>query len=117
MKLNNEEIARLCHNVNKAYCAAIGDLSQPEWELAPEWQRASAIFGVQAHIFSGFTMLPQDSHISWMKQKIDDGWTYGPVKAPDKKTHPCLVEYDKLPVDQKVKDYLFREIVHTLAKP
>ena len=116
MELSYEQIANVCHNVNKAYCTALGDLSQPEWELAPDWQRASAIAGVKAHIESGLTMLPEDSHISWKKQKESEGWVFGALKDAEKKTHPCMVDYDQLPEHQKVKDYLFREVVHTLAK-
>ena len=37
-----DSIARVCHEVNRAYCQALGDDSQPTWEEAPEWQRASA---------------------------------------------------------------------------
>ena len=116
MKLTQEEIAIVCHNVNKAYCTAIGDLSQPEWELAPDWQRQSAIAGVKAHIDSGLTMLPDDSHLSWFEAKKNDGWVYGPVKDPATKQHPCMVPYAELPAEQKAKDYLFREVVHTLTK-
>jgi len=116
MKLTIGEIANVCHNVNKAYCTAMGDLSQPEWELAPDWQRESAIVGVKAHIDSGLTMLPSDSHESWMKQKVAEGWVFGETKDPEKKTHPCMVPYDELPKEQKAKDYLFMEVVHTLAK-
>lgn len=116
MKLTIEEIANVCHQVNKAYCAAIGNHSQPEWELAPDWQRQSAINGVKAHIDSGLTMLPEDSHVSWMNQKIDEGWVYGPAKDPVKKEHPCMVPYEQLPIEQRTKDYLFREVVHTLVK-
>ena len=36
MILSVEEIARVCHNVNKAYCEAIGDDSQVTWEEAPK---------------------------------------------------------------------------------
>lgn len=116
MKLSVEEIANVCHQVNKAYCSSIGDKSQPEWELAPEWQRKSAIIGVQAHIDSGLTMQPEDSHISWMKLKQQDGWVYGDVKDAKKKTHPCIVEYSQLPKEQQAKDLLFLEVVHTLVK-
>lgn len=116
MKLTIEDIARVCHNVNKAYCQSMGDLSQHEWELAPDWQRESAVKGVKAHIDSGLKMQPEDSHISWMDEKKKDGWIYGPAKDADKKEHPCMVPYDQLPVSQKTKDYLFREIVHCLVK-
>jgi hypothetical protein len=30
IKANIIEIAEVCHNVNKAYCEALGDMSQPE---------------------------------------------------------------------------------------
>lgn len=116
MKLTINEIANVCHSVNKAYCQAIGDLSQSEWELASDWQRESAFNGVKAHIDSGLTMLPEDSHISWMKEKEQKGWVYGAEKDLVKKTHPCMIEYKYLPESQKIKDYLFREVVHCLAK-
>lgn len=45
MEMENEKIARVAHEVNKAYCEALGDMSQPVWEEAPEWQRASATSG------------------------------------------------------------------------
>lgn len=102
-------IARIAHNVNKAYCEAIGDNSQPTWEDAPEWQRTSACKGVGFHL-SG-DRAPEDSHISWMKEKVKDGWVYGEVKDPDKKTHPCLVPFRSLPTEQQVKDHLFKAVV------
>ena len=37
--MNNEDIARVAHQVNKAYCEALGDTSQPDWENAPDWQK------------------------------------------------------------------------------
>jgi len=36
-----EDIARMCHQINKSYCEAIGDYSQVDWENAPEWQKQS----------------------------------------------------------------------------
>jgi hypothetical protein len=116
MILSIAEIASVAHNVNKAYCKSIGDTTQTEWELAPDWQRESAIAGVKAHIDFGIKMLPEDRHKSWYNQKISDGWAYGEVKDPVLKTHPCLVDYDRLPEAQKTKDYLFSEVVHCLAK-
>jgi hypothetical protein len=110
-------IARVCHNVNRAYCQSIGDHSQPEWKDAPEWQKQSAINGVKAHVESGFTMQPEDSHKSWLAQKEADGWVYGPTKDPSAKTHPCMVPYDQLPLEQRTKDYLFREVVHSMMLP
>lgn len=115
MKLSIEEIAIAAHEVNSEYCKSLGDLSQPEWELAPEWQRTSAINGVGFHIENP-TAGPDDSHNAWLREKQADGWKYGPVKNPELKEHPCFVPYDELPQAQRSKDYIFRGIVHVLAK-
>lgn len=107
-----DRIARVCHEVNRAYCQALGDNSQPAWEDAPEWQRASARMGVDLHTMGDFG--PEASHISWMRQKQDDGWTYGPVKDPEAKQHPCMVPFAELPREQQAKDFIFRAVVHAL---
>lgn len=108
-----ELVAKAAHEINKAYCEALGDMSQPEWEDAPEWQRQSAIAGVEHHI-SNPNCTPEGSHESWLAQKEADGWVYGEVKDPEKKEHPCMVPYEQLPVEQKAKDYLFRQVVHSM---
>lgn len=105
-------IARVAHEVNRAYCASIGDLSQPAWEDAPHWQRASAELGVSFHLNGDHG--PEASHESWMRQKLADGWRYGEVKDPEAKTHPCMVPFDQLPREQQAKDYLFRAVVNAL---
>lgn len=110
-----KEIARVCHEVNRAYCTAIGDTSQPEWEDAPQWQQDSAVSGVKAKIANPDST-PEDSHNGWLAHKQADGWVYGAIKDPNKKEHPCMVSYDQLPVEQRVKDYLFISVVRALSK-
>lgn len=105
----NEQIARICHEVNRAYCNSIGDTSQPSWDEAPQWQKESAVNGVNFHLNNDTT--PEQSHENWLKEKIATGWVYGPVKDPEKKEHPCMVPYDQLPLEQRTKDYLFKAIV------
>jgi hypothetical protein len=109
-----DHIARVCHEVNRAYCQSLGDFSQPKWEDAPEWQRASARMGVDLHCMGDFG--PEASHISWMKQKVEDGWGYGEIKDPEAKTHPCIVPFDQLPREQQAKDFIFRGVVHALRE-
>lgn len=112
---NVEKIAKVCHEVNRAYCLANGDNSQPAWEDAPEWQRQSAINGVQFHMANPDSK-PEDSHENWMKEKVADGWVYGPVKNPETKEHPCMVPYNLLPLEQRTKDYLFISVVRAMAE-
>ena len=47
-----EGIARVAHEINKAYCEALGDTSQKGWADAPQWQIDSACNGVEFHIDS-----------------------------------------------------------------
>jgi hypothetical protein len=92
----------------------LGDFSQPEWLLAPDWQRTSAINGVQA-ILTGLVTSPEQSHEAWCREKRATGWRHGSTKDPEAKTHPCLVSYADLPAVQRIKDRLFFAIVATLA--
>jgi RyR domain len=108
-----DSIARVCHEVNRAYCQALGDNSQPTWEDAPRWQRDSAMLGVKLHIDNPAAS-PAASHESWMSQKVADGWVYGPEKRPDLKQHHCIVPFDQLPQEQQAKDFIFRAVVHAL---
>lgn len=107
------EVAMICHEANRAYCAAIGDNSQPLWEEAPDWQRDSACLGVEFHL-SNPDAGDEASHNNWLADKEKDGWKYGPVKDPSKKEHPCFVPFNQLPPEQQAKDRLFRSIVHAL---
>lgn len=110
-----EACARAAHEVNRAYCASLGDRSQPAWEEAPDWQRDSARNGVRAVLAGGPEHTPEKSHEGWFAQKIAEGWVYGPVKDPAAKTHPCCVPYAELPESQRSKDYLFIAVVRQVA--
>lgn len=113
MKPQLEKIAQVCHEVNRAYCLALGDDSQVAWADAPEWQRQSAYNGVVYH-FNNADSTPADSHASWYAEKEADGWVYGEEKDTELKTHPCMVEYEDLPVEQQAKDFMFSAIVKTM---
>ena len=108
------EIAFICHQANRMWCACNGDYSQPTWDDAPDWQHESTIDGVE-HALTYPEAGPEDSHQNWWAGKIADGWTCGPVKDPVAKTHPCMVPYDQLPEFQRKKDALFLAIVRALA--
>lgn len=107
-----EAIARATHEANRAYCLANGDTSQPSWDDAPDWQRTSARHGVVGAL-AGNT--PEQSHEGWMREKLATGWSYGPVKDPERKQHPCMVPYEQLPPEQRGKDALFVCVARAMA--
>lgn len=108
--LATDQIARICHEVNRAYCIAQGDNSQVPWDDAPENIRASAVAGVQAAV-NDPEATPESMHKSWLAFKEADGWVWGPEKDASIKTHPCMKEYSLLPEPQKMKDHLFLAVV------
>lgn len=109
----DEQVARVCHEANKALQYIHGDPapSQP-WNCEPYELRKSVIEGVRK-ARQGCT--PRELHETWVEYKRDHGWIYGPEKDPDRKTHPCLVPYDELPQEQRDKDQLFLLIVTALT--
>jgi len=108
-----QDIAQVCHETNRAFCQRLGDNSQLPWDEAPEWQRTSAVNGVQFKLDNPDAP-PSASHDSWLKEKTKTGWKFGPVKDAEKKEHPCFVPYEELPADQQAKDALFIGIVNAL---
>src|SRR5258708_1659634 len=108
-----EKIAWIVHEANRAYCQSIGDDSQPPWADAPDWQRQSAIKGVQG-ILNGTITRPEQSHEGWLAEKKATGWKYGPTKNPEAKEHPCFVPYAELPPEQRLKDAIFFGIVKAM---
>lgn len=107
-----EAIAAAAQMAQRALCLAQGDDSQPTWKDAPDWQRETILKGVVGAL-AGNT--PEESHASWMAEKVAAGWTYGPVKDPANKRHPCMVPYDALPPSQRIKDQVFIETVRSIA--
>lgn len=107
-------IAAVAHDANARYCATLGDLSQPRWEMADQWQRDSSIAGVRAYLRNP-NATPANMHEFWHADKKAAGWKYGPVKDAEKKQHPCMLPYDELPPAQRVKDRLFLAVVGALC--
>ncbi len=113
--MNKEEIARVAHLVNKAFCESIGDFSQTDWKTAPDWQKQSTMHVVDLHL-NNPDAGAEASHESWMKEKVDNGWVYGEKKDPDLKQHPCLVPFQELSTEEQSKDFIFRAVVHALKQ-
>jgi hypothetical protein len=107
-------VARVCHEANRAYCKTLGDTSQSSWENAPQWQKDSAMDGVQFHLDNPDAD-DAASHENWLMDKRSCGWVYGPTKDAENKTHPCMMKFQDLPETQQLKDRLFRSICRALS--
>jgi hypothetical protein len=108
-----EEIAKVCFEANEALCEIIGDTSAKSWEEASEITKNSIIVGVKLYLTRP-TSTPMDAHNAWLDYKRAEGWVWGEEKDEVKKTHPNLVTFDQLPLEQKAKDYLFISVVNSL---
>ena len=49
-------------------------------------------------------MLAENTHEVWSKGRMEEGWTYGPVRNDELKQHPCLIPYSELPESEKEYD-------------
>ncbi|XP_063077897.1 ryanodine receptor 2 [Engraulis encrasicolus] len=56
--------------------------------------------------------LAENIHELWVMNKIELGWTYGAVRDDNKRQHPCLVEFSKLP--EQERSYNLQMSVETL---
>jgi ryanodine receptor 2 len=57
-------------------------------------------------------LLAKNTHEVWARQRLADGWRYGPTRDDVRKEHPCLVPYEEL--SDAEKEYDRRTAVETL---
>lgn len=48
--------------------------------------------------------IAENAHDTWARARMDEDWTYGPVRDDAKKQHPDLVPYAQLPESEKEYD-------------
>lgn len=49
-------------------------------------------------------LIAKNVHDVWALGRINEGWVFGEVKDPNKKTTPLLVPYEELPESEKDYD-------------
>ena len=107
-------IARVAHEVHRAYCAALGDHSIPAWDAAPVWQVQSAIYGA-SFLVNCPEAGPEDVRTAWLAERRSFGWKCFPDDDADKKENPRSVSYGDLPREEKEKDYIFLSVVRAMS--
>ncbi len=53
----------------------------------------------------------QENHENLMRDCQAEGWTYGVVCDEAMKTRPDLVPFEQLPIQEKIKNYIFLAFV------
>lgn len=110
-----ETIAEVVHEANRALTRHTKDVpDQPGWRVAPQEMIDSTLHGVKWRL-ANLDAPASAQHDEWMRHKLAAGWTLGPTKDLDLKTHPALVPYSDLPPEVKAKDALFTAIIRALA--
>jgi hypothetical protein len=60
-------------------------------------------------------LLAKNAHENWARQRIQEGWRYGPRRDDARKEHPNLVPYEDLPeVDKEYDRRTAMETVKTI---
>ena len=57
--------------------------------------------------------IAENAHDIWAKERLAQGWSYGPQRDDAKKETPCMVEYSELPDSEKRFD---REVAMNTLK-
>lgn len=95
--MNPQIIAELVHFVNNKICE-LNKEQTISWEDLPEYMKDGLILAIK------LDQSPRDGHETWMKNRLENGWKLGPEKDIEKRISPCLVPYDELPYQQRIKD-------------
>ena len=113
MAYSTEVIAEFVHETLSNWARLRGMPEYPSWADAEDWMRASTIESVE-HVLNDQDAAPGAQHEQWIEQKIRDGYKWGKKKDDKAKTHPMLVPFAELPVDERAKDAIIVALVRAL---
>ena len=110
MMYSIEQIAKTAHLVHITYCKHIGSLTQPEWsEVSPSHK--NVVYSSINKIIKGELKSVEDSHDAFVKYKYSQGWGFSETYSLENKTNPRLVAFERLSLEQRIKESLFFECV------
>jgi hypothetical protein len=117
MKLTEEQIAWIIHEAHRAFQMTTPlypnhVMPAPPWVTMTKWQKETVIGLVRIVKRETADTVPSKvpdhilaeiAHQEWVARMCGKGWTWGEGKDPLNKTHPCLVEWSRLPVHDQAK--------------
>ncbi len=111
-----DRIARVVHEAVRAFQTAHDQPAARAWSGAPKWMKVATRDAIVFRVENPEAPASAQ-HDQWMRDKKRDGWTYGAVKDPARKTHPLIVDYEELPFVERQKDALVGAIIDSLTLP
>jgi hypothetical protein len=101
-----EEIAHVCHEVNRVMQTIQGDPApSPPWDDASDLVKDTLINAVR---MIRMNYSSEEMHQEWLDRYTGQGWKWGPEKNSALRTHPCLIPYHELPDLQRHKTEMIR---------
>jgi hypothetical protein len=116
MALKNNDIARIIYSAIKAYSESIGEYCRyPHWDNIPNVIYNNYIASVEWLKLNQFSDA-SDLHERYCGILKNQGWEYGVEMDLKRKTHPKIMEFHTLPIEQQAKTHLFKEIFDALLE-
>lgn len=119
----NDDILKLAKGINYYYLGKPSNKTQDKaWEECDFYGKRSSIAAAEYHKIRELLVdentkvdkkLSELEHIRWCRFMLLDGWKYGKVKDKSNKTHPDLILYNKLSIEEQNKD---KNIINYLLK-
>lgn len=112
-----EKAIAYVHELNRAIRVVNGQDPGPVLENMKELEPAKYAGvkkAVEKILYGESYPSPSMQHDEWIFSKLKDGWTYGPSEDKIAKTHPCMVQFYDLPLEEKLKDVVFVEVLKFL---
>lgn len=103
-----ERCAIFVYEGARAQAAAVYAPIVPEpWSRRDEAFRTQFLDVIQKMIGPDRKSGPAELHDDWVRAYEAMGWTYGPVRDTEAKTHPDMVPFDELEPREQAKDAVF----------
>jgi hypothetical protein len=114
VNVSDEAVGRVVHEATAALKVAFSEPdSMPHWDEAPQIMRDLSVGAVRFRRANP-QAAPGAQHSEWVRERTEAGWTYGPVKDSLKKTHPLMVPFEQLPVQEKIKSAVLLSIIDAM---
>lgn len=104
---------RAAYEASRSWCLSIGDDTHEPYDNLSTAEKApirESVIGIlQGNI-------PEQAHEDWRRRKIADGWSWGSEKDDVRKTHPALLPYEELDLEQRVKNDIWCGVTQLMQK-